>query len=37
MLETFAKRDCLIRVISGKGGYGGDTGIKGSWLVFETP
>jgi len=37
-LETFAdERDLLARVIPGRGGYGGDTGIKGSWLVFEPP
>lgn len=40
-LETFAgERDRLVRVVPGKGDYGGGKGIegiRGSWLVFETP
>ena len=38
-LEDFARnKDRLVKVIPGKGDYGGGTGIediKGSWLVFE--
>lgn len=40
-LETFAsEKDRLVKVVPGKGDYGGGKGIegiKGSWLVFETP
>ena len=37
-LETFAsEKDRLVSVVPGRGSYGGDTGLKGSWLVFETP
>jgi hypothetical protein len=40
-LETFAsERDRLVNVVPGKGDYGsgrGIEGIRGSWLVFETP
>lgn len=35
-LETFAReRDHLVNVVPGRGSYEEDTGIKGSWLVFE--
>jgi hypothetical protein len=38
-LEDFAgEKDCLVRVVPGKGDYGGGRGIegiRGSWLVFE--
>jgi len=35
-LETFARQgNRLVNVVPGRGSYGGDTGIKGSWLVFE--
>ena len=40
-LETFAsEKNCLVNVVPGKGDYGGGKGIegiRGSWLVFETP
>lgn len=40
-LETFAsERDRLVNIVPGKGNYGGGRGIegiRGSWLVFETP
>jgi hypothetical protein len=40
-LETFAsEKNRLVNVVPGKGDYGGGKGIegiKGSWLVFETP
>jgi hypothetical protein len=40
-LEAFAsEKDRLINVVPGKGDYGsgrGIEGIRGSWLVFETP
>ena len=40
-LETFAgEKDRLVNVVPGKGDYGsgkGIDGIRGSWLVFETP
>lgn len=40
-LETFAgERDRLVNVVPGKGDYGSGKcieGIRGSWLVFETP
>jgi putative protein kinase ArgK-like GTPase of G3E family len=38
-LETFAQeKDCLVRVIPGhQGSYAKEVGVKGSWLVFETP
>jgi len=40
-LETFAnEKDRLVNVVPGKGDYGGGKGIegiRGSWLVFETP
>ena len=40
-LETFAgEKDRLVNVVPGKGDYGsgkGIEGIRGSWLVFETP
>ena len=39
-LETFAKeKDRLVKIVPGKGDYGGGKGIegiRGSWLVFET-
>ncbi|MDQ3911460.1 MAG: hypothetical protein M3305_06785 [Actinomycetota bacterium] len=39
-LETFAsEKACLVKIVPGKGDYGGGKdieGIKGSWLVFET-
>ena len=36
-LEAFAgAKDRLVKVVPGKGTYGGGTGVKGSWLVFET-
>jgi hypothetical protein len=38
-LEDFAgEKDCLVKVVPGKGDYGGGRGIegiRGSWLVFE--
>lgn len=44
MLETFAgEKDLLVNVVPSKGDYGsgkgieGIEGIRGSWLVFETP
>ena len=40
-LESFTSgRDSLVNVVPGKGDYGsgrGIEGIRGSWLVFETP
>jgi hypothetical protein len=40
-LEAFAgEKDRLVNVVPGKGEYGGGKGIegiRGSWLVFETP
>ena len=40
-LETFAsEKDRLVKVVPGKGDYGGGKGIegiRGSWLVFEAP
>ncbi|CAN5197301.1 hypothetical protein BH18ACT10_BH18ACT10_04500 [soil metagenome] len=37
-IETCADRGSrLASVVPGKGAYGGNTGLKGSWLVFETP
>jgi len=40
-LEAFAgEKDRLVNVVPGKGDYGGGEGIegiRGSWLVFETP
>jgi hypothetical protein len=37
-LEPFAReRNCLVSVVPGNGNYGGGKGVKGSWLVFETP
>lgn len=40
-LKTFAgEKDRLVNVVPGKGDYGsgkGIEGIRGSWLVFETP
>lgn len=37
-LQSFADDDLrLSKVVPGRGGYGGDTGVKGSWLVFERP
>lgn len=38
-LEEFAQeKDCLVKVIPGKqGSYAREVGVKGSWLVFETP
>jgi hypothetical protein len=40
-LEAFAgEKDRLVNVVPGKGDYGsgkGIEGIRGSWLVFETP
>ena len=40
-LETFAsEKDRLVNIVPGKGDYGsgkGIEGIRGSWLVFETP
>jgi hypothetical protein len=40
-LEDFAgEKDRLVKVVPGKGDYGGGRGIegiRGSWLVFETP
>ena len=40
-LEGFAKKhDRLVNVVPGKGDYGGGRGIeglRGSWLVFESP
>ena len=40
-LEAFAsEKDRLVNVVPGKGDYGGGKGIegiRGSWLVFETP
>ena len=36
-LGTFAaEKDRLVNVVPGRGSYGGATGLKGSWLVFET-
>ena|SRR5215217_7468070 len=36
-LDTLAQEgDRLVSVVPGRGSYGGGTGIKGSWLVFET-
>ena len=36
-LETFAlEQDRLVRVVPGRGSHGAATGVKGTWLVFET-
>jgi hypothetical protein len=36
-LETFAREgDRLVRVVPGRGSYVAATGVKGTWLVFET-
>lgn len=37
-LDAFVReRKCLVNVVPARGSYGTGAGIKGSWLVFETP